>query len=228
MSNKGNIKENKEDSVKKERRLQIRLDEENFELIEGFAKASHTSKSELARKSINTFIHLNIENQDRSNPKLLMSRNMLKVLLDAADSDVIKQFADVSFQNGQADYTYFKNVLIPPEISQLYLKDGLKSRLSTIMQYVFASDAQNWFDDIDHIWGEEEDVTIKGTHTLGQNFSLFIKHLLTMYLNLFQYEIIQENYQETTSTTLEKHESPSKQVYYSLMIKFAPINDSRE
>ncbi len=217
----------KEKANKKEKYLQIRLDEENFELIEGFAKASHTSKSELARKSINTFIHLNIENQDRSNPKLLMSRNMLKVLLDAADSDVIKQFAEVSFQNGQADYSYFKNELNVSEVPELTLEDNLESRLSIIIHYVFASEAQNWFENIDHFW-RGKNVTIKGTHTLGQNFSIFIKHLLILYLNLFHYELILENYQETTSTTVEKHESLSKQVFYSLTIKFAPMNDSRE
>ena len=211
------IKPKKTNSRYKGRYIQFRLNEEIYQEIDEFSTRFGISKSELARKSIFKYI-LTFDNPERPNPKLLFSHNMFKILMDNASTENIENLAKISYENGMADSQYLtegntENRLVKFEFSNFY------QRLESLTKWIFPHEMQNWFEE-SQMFVENEHYIFKGIHTLGQNFSLFIKKLLKLYSDGSKYELINEYYGELIEKTKKKNQEMDEQRKYTIKFVF--------
>ena len=230
----------------KEKTFTIRIDQETIEQMNIFTKIFKISKSELARKSIKTYMLLNFENRESPNPKLFFSKNMLKPLLDFASESEIEEVAEISFQNGIADAKYFSKFFSKDEIpenldveawvinpdadlSALEIEKRIEladSQLNSLISVVLAPGGQNWLDSIE-FFRRGKNFVIQGKHQLGNNFSLFLRYLLQKYLIRFGYEITTEDFMEIKTHSRKKNQTDTKQITYSLTLVFSPKNKNK-
>jgi len=203
----------------KGRYIQFRLDEDTYQLINLFSTRFHISKSKLARRSIIKHI-LTFDNPEHPNPKLLISQNELKFLLDNASPDLMRQVAYTSYQNGIADTKYLAKGFgeyIPPELKFTTFKE----RLIALNRYIFSKDMQNWFEEIE--WFEKgSTVILQGIHNLGPNFSLFIKYLMEFYTEDTNYELMKETFTEIITKSKNKGQSEELKRKYKIVLVFKP------
>ncbi|UYP46249.1 hypothetical protein NEF87_002534 [Candidatus Lokiarchaeum ossiferum] len=174
----------------------IRIDEltlAELEMIKNIQSVKSTGK--LIKQAINTYIAMNPYNPERPNPKLIMSYNIFKPLMDLASDDVLREMAQISYDNGVSDT---KN------IQQELLRSGLKyehtfkdevEQVIHVLDFVLKPQGQNWFYNASYQLKNDQ-FFIKGEHALGKNFSIFIKYLLQNYLKEANMELIQEDYSE--------------------------------
>jgi len=235
----------------KESTFTLRIDQFTMNSMDAFSKLYQMSKSKLARKSIRAYIALNVENRDAPNPKLLFSRNMLKILLNCAPNSKIEELAEVSFKNGISDISYLATTLdsskkeegmgmmeLLSSISKITKEDFDYSQLSiderhlitnslvySLIQNVFTSDGQNWFDSIDYFW-KGEILTISGIHQLGDNFSSFIKILLQKYLMRCGWILSREDFIQINKKTKILDQEDKTATNYELSLKFTPKIES--
>ncbi|MCP4764188.1 MAG: hypothetical protein GY870_20615 [archaeon] len=172
-----------EKSKKKEKFIGVRLNNDEYKEFTDFAEKEKISKGKLTRKAINTY--LNIYNQERKkyNPKLIMSKNMVKFLFDSLDEQELKDFSEISVQNTKEEIEKIKEIVGLEDNSVL---PPLRTFLKTFIQDVFEADGQNWLDNI-VFRIQKGKITIAGTHLLGSKFSKFIE--LIMVKNLEPYNV---------------------------------------
>ena len=112
---------------------------------------------------------------------------MLKILFKSANNETIIEVAKQSFLNGKRDYRFFKELTTgkDPTLSPNFSKEEYTT---SMIENVFSKNGQNWFEKIkySHI---NNHITFSGKHDMGENFSLFIKELLSLYMGETNYEI---------------------------------------
>ncbi|MFX1410929.1 MAG: hypothetical protein ACFFA6_11280 [Promethearchaeota archaeon] len=204
---------NKED---KYNALRVRMSPLELEFLDAFCEINKQSRSKIVKNALKSYLYRNIDNKKRPNKKVIFSQNMLKPLLDNADKKLIKQIAEISFQNGVSDHRYLDNMLdtlkkgsIPTD----YTLD-LEGRIKSLIENVFAPDAQNWFDSIRYGWNKKI-MVIGGKHNLGRNFSRFIKYLMIKYMKIYSYELISKEFRECRSEYNDK-------LIYVIILHFGP------
>lgn len=206
---------NKED---KYNALRVRMSPLELEFLDAFCEMNKQSRSKIVKTALKSYLYRNIDNKKRPNKKVIFSQNMLKPLLDNADKELIKQIAEISFQNGVSDHRYLDNILDTLKKGSLpkdYTLD-LENRIKSLIENVFAPDAQNWFDSIRYGWNKKI-IVIGGKHNLGRNFSLFIKFLMIKYMKIYNYELKSEEFRECKSKNNNK-------LIYIIILNFIPIS----
>ncbi|MCP4763881.1 MAG: hypothetical protein GY870_19070 [archaeon] len=137
-------KENKK-SYNKEKTFSLRIDQFTINLMNIFSQMYKISKSKIARKSIRAYITLNVVNEEYPNPKLLFSKNMLRVLLNGASEHNIEKLAEVSFINGIEDVKFYDRVR--QTLSELSENDELSNSSDTFtLLNIISKMAQDDFD----------------------------------------------------------------------------------
>ena len=201
----------------KGRYIQSRLNEEIYQEIDEFSTRFDISKSELARKSIFKYI-LTFDNPEHPNPKLLFSQNMLKILIDNVSPDIIENLAKISYENGMADSQYLAQGNTENQIVK-YEFDTFYQRLEALTKWVFPKEMQNWFEE-SQVFVENDHYIFQGVHSLGQNFSLFIKELLFLYSVDSKYELYNEYYGELIEKSKKKNQELEEQRKYTMKFIF--------
>ena len=208
-----------------DKELRVRLSEFDLSIIDAFCKTQNQSRTKTVKKAIKSYIYLNIENRERPNKKVLFSQNMLKPLLDNANEKLIEKIAEISFNNGISDTNFLQKTLltikdIKKEVSakpllKSILELNLEERIKGLIEGVFSPGAQNWFESIKSGWNGNI-LILGGKHNLGHNFSLFFKHLMIKYMEVYEYKFQNENYRETKSKT------EGKNPIYTVILHFVP------
>ena len=207
----------KKNDKNKGRYIQFRLNEEIYQEIDEFSTRFDISKSELARKSIFKYI-LTFDNPEHPNPKLLFSQNMLKILIDNVSPDIIENLAKISYENGMADSQYLARGNTENQIVK-YEFDTFYQRLEALTKWVFPKDMQNWFEE-SQVFVENDHYIFQGVHSLGQNFSLFIKELLFLYSVDSKYELYNEYYGELIEKSKKKNQELEEQRKFTMKFLF--------
>jgi len=195
-----------------DKELRVRVSEFDLDVIDAFCEIMNQSRTKTVKKALKNYIYLNVENKERPNQKVLFSQNMLKPLLDNADESLIKEIADISFENGLSDskllYETLKSMKNTNEILTV------EERVKGLVEGVFSPDAQNWFENISFGWNGKI-LIVGGKHNLGPNFSLFFKHLILKYLNVYDYNLQKEDFRESKVKDSEK-------MIYTVILQFKP------
>ena len=174
-------------SIKKEIMISVRIDGQTAEVINASAEHYDLSRSELLRKAASAYVSLTVENPEFPNPKLFFSHNMLKILFTAVDEKTIKEIAKQSFLNGTRDYKFFKKLTtgLDPTESPDFPKEEYTT---SMIENVFSKNGQNWFEKVNYSHNGSR-ISFSGKHDMGENFSLFIKELLSLYMEEINFEI---------------------------------------
>jgi hypothetical protein len=192
-----------------------------LEFLDTFCEIYKQSRSKIVRLALKSYLYRHIDNKKRPNKKIIISQNEIKPLLDNADDSIIRQIAEISFQNGVSDHRYLDNILDSikkDEIPTDYNLD-LEGRVKSLIENVFNPDAQNWFDSVRFGWNKKI-MVIGGKHNLGTNFSLFIKYLLEKYMNIYNYKLVAEELRESKLEQCEK-------LINTIILSFGPISATK-
>ena len=170
-----------EQSNNKGKMISVRIDGQNAEVINASAEHYGLSRSELIRQAAAAYVSLTIDNPDHPNPKLFFSHNMLKILFDAVDEPTIKKVAEQSFLNGKRDYHFFKKLTTgkDPRESDDFSKEDYTT---SMIENVFSKNGQNWFEKTKYTH-KGNTISFSGKHDMGPNFTIFIRELLSYYMN---------------------------------------------
>ena len=200
---------------KKYNALRVRMTPLELKFLDAFCEMKKKSRAKIVKLALKSYIYRNIDNLMRQNKKLIFSQNMFKPLFDNADEALIEKIAEISFQNGVSDRKYIEN------LTDSFTKNSpsghtldLEGRVKSLIQDVFKSDAQNWFETVRYGWNKKT-MIIGGKHNLGRNFSLFIKLLIIKYMGLYDYELISEEFRE-------KKSEYNNNLIYTVVLNFGP------
>lgn len=192
-----------------------------LEFLDNFCEIYKQSRSKIVRLALKSYLYRHIDNKKRPNKKLIISQNEIKPLLDNADDALIRQIAEISFQNGVSDHRCLDNILdsLKDDMLATDYKLDLEGRVKSLIENVFNPDAQNWFDSVRYGWNKKI-MIIGGKHNLGHNFSLFIKYLLENYMKIYNYGLISEELREDES---DEHDKSINTIIFS----FGPLTSSK-
>ncbi len=177
--------------------ITLRLDDfiiSEIELIKDTYDIKSTSK--VIKQALNQYISMAPINTERPNPKLIFSHNILSRLLHAADAKTLEEMAEISYQNGKSDHKQWilraqdNNCNLPCK----QISNNIEHVID-IVKSVFTVDGQNWFDNTSYT-NKDNEFVFEGEHDMHQNFSTFIKLLLSKYLAGDGFELVQEDYSQ--------------------------------
>ena len=157
--------------------------------IEYFSAKYHVSKSKLTRNAIRNYLTLFEELDNKKNPKVILSQNLVKFSLRCMDEKQLEELAEISYRNGLTFGDFWTNTLNIERRNQNDLqfeKDWITFLLNHLTQQVFSTEGMNWFTETQFKW-VEHGVIFTGNHNLGLNFSFFMKYLLEKYLYRIHY-----------------------------------------
>lgn len=176
-----------ENSDKKGTMISVRINGQNAHIINNSADHYGMSRSELIRQAVSSYVNLTIENPEFPNPKLFFSHNMLKILFDAVDEQTIKKIAAQSFLNGKRDYHFFKMLTIGEDPTE---RPGFSKEdyTTSMIENVFSKNGQNWFEKVKY-FHKGDKIVFSGMHDIGENFSNFIRELMSLYMDEIDFEI---------------------------------------
>ena len=167
--------------------ISIRMMGQDADTLDEVCERTNLNRSELIRKAASNFIKLHaIDNPVYPNPKLFLSHNLLRILMDEADKPTLKKMAAQSFENGKHDYTYIKRLTN----NTANIKNGAplpEDAVRSLIYNVFSEDGQNWFKKV-HYEYKDSKIIVTGRHDMGKNFSAFVKYLLAHYMNEIDYK----------------------------------------
>lgn len=198
--------------------IRVRMTPLELEFLDVFCEMKKQSRTKIVRSALKSHLYRNIDNRMRPNKKLIFSQNMLKPLLDNADEALIEKIAEISFQNGVSDRKYIEN------LTDSFTKGSstpehtldLEGRVKSLIEDVFNTDAQNWFESVRYGWNKKT-IVFGGKHNLGRNFSLFIKYLLKKYMKVYNYELVSKEFRENKSER-------NNNLIYTIILNFRPIS----
>ncbi len=223
-SSRSNSNGKSDNNKKKEITISIRIEGQAAETIDAIAEHINVSRSELIRQAASNFISLALNNPEFPNPKLLLSHNELKILLDAATEETIFKIAYQSFINGKRDYAYIKKItqhLKAEEILKIDPEDEIKSVITNVL----SEEGSHWFEKVQYIHKANK-IIISGRHDLGKNFSLFIKHLLQYYMNDIHHKLIKTEFGEIEMTSRPEYKSSYLHLEFEKEIPIEEQNDA--
>jgi len=199
-------------------KILLRLDHETNQILETYGKSIGINKTQLIRNSLSNLIFSNFGNPTYFNPKSIFSQNMLHFLFNKCSENELKQLAQLSFDNSMIE---FQNTDFPLK-SQLILSDPTLI-MDLIVKYIFSPLGHSWFDKCELI-KRGNNITIFGSHNLGPNFHIFVRHLLCLYFNLFRFEMLKDRptIEELQEQAKEFNMKYVKREYYKFSITFAP------
>ena len=154
------------------------------------------STAKIIKQALNQYITMNPMNTERPNPKLILSHNIFSRLLEAADEETLEEMADISYKNGKSDEEQWEirakanNCKLPCK----FVSNNVEHVIE-IIKSVFSVDGQNWFENASYS-NKDDEFIFEGEHDMQQNFSIFVKHLLSKYLAGDGYELVQEDFSQ--------------------------------
>ena len=190
-----------------------------IEIIKDTYRIKSTSK--IIKQALNQYITMTPINTERPNPKLILSHNILSRLLEAADVKTLEDMAEISFQNGKSDQEQWEiraqmnNCKLPCK----YISSNLEHVIE-LTKSVFTVDGQNWLENASYSQKENEFI-FEGEHDMTHNFSIFIKHLLSKYLEGDGYELVQEDYSQIRRIGKNSDGSSSEKLLNGMKLRFS-------
>jgi hypothetical protein len=123
------------------------------------------------------------------------------------DEKTIKEVAKQSYLNGTRDYRFFKK--LTTEVDPTLSPDFNREEYTTSMiENVLTKNGQNWFEKTKYSHDDNR-ISFSGMHDMGENFSIFIKELLILYMNEINFEI-----HNTQTRKIKNREYPERPFSY--------------
>lgn len=179
------------------------------------------STAKIIKQALNQYLTMTPTNTERPNPKLILSHNILSPLLKAADDKTLEEMAEISFQNGKSDQEQWE-IRAQTNNCKLPCK-RLSSNVEHVIELtksVFTVDGQNWFENASYSKKTNEFI-FEGEHDMEHNFSIFIKHLLSKYLEGDGYELVQEDYSQIRRIGKISDGSSSEKLLNGMKLRFS-------
>ncbi|QEE15015.1 hypothetical protein DSAG12_00838 [Promethearchaeum syntrophicum] len=193
----------------KEKVLGIRLEENDYQQFSTFCEKNSIKMSQIGRKAILTYVYLNFN--PLVNPKLIFAKNQFKYIIQCLNEEQIANLAEISIANGIGDMkkleTYHPKIILENQS-----KTEINYQMETLTKYVFSDEGENWFEQINYTF-QDDDLIINGTHSLGTNFSTYIRELLQRYTIIHGYLLVEE---VSTSKYLNDQRT------FHILMKFSP------
>ncbi len=201
----------------KKKSILLNLDQETDDFLTKYSKIVGISKSQLLRNSINNFSNLNLDNPNYPNPKSIFSQSTMHYLFDRCTEEEIRDLAELSFKISiqelkRSELWHNGPIHIEPEVL-----------ISKLVKLVFSRRGQGWFDEcsyrirgsIIHLWG---------SHNMGPNFHIFVKCHLKYYLELCNYEILEDkqDLDEIREMAQDFDMLDVKRKYYRFSVRMGP------
>ncbi len=172
------------------------------------------STSKLIKQAIITWISMNPLNPDHPNPKLIISYNIFRKLIEDASEETLKQSAQISYQNGESDTNAAFDLASEDNkkyFAQIYT--DVIERVKSVLKIVFSKEGQNWYNKHNY-QSKENEFIFEGEHSLGLNFSKFVKFLFLEYFKRHNFQLTTEDYSQIQRTKINrKGEELKTQIY---------------
>ncbi len=202
----------------KDKTFTFRIDQTTLALMENYTQMFGIKKSIIARKAIQDYLVLNLDNVEHPNPKTIISQNIFQFMFQKLSEEDLTSIAKMSYENGRADMEYF-------EKHQQLVKSNeprtLGSVVESLIQYALAPSGHKWFDSIKYRIIDEK-VVIEGDHKMGKRFSMFIKLLISLHAQDFDYMLTNEEYSEIKSISTKPDGTSHVNRRYHLQFIFGP------
>jgi len=188
---------------KKEKVIAVRVDENFLTRLETYCKKLKINKSLLTRIALEKQMRFYQKETEDPEPLLIWGKLEMIEILKSLNEETIENVAEIAFLTSKETYKTMlessvnkkkkkleKN-LIPEEEKRI----KCKIMVGILKNLVFSPDGFNWFTNIQDKW-EDGNLKIAGTHSLGFNFSLYIKYRTIKHMEPYDYVLYGENLQE--------------------------------
>lgn len=182
--------------------LSLRIKKSLLGEIDIAAQKERMNRSDYIRKAISDAI--SFSEIYRLNPTFLVNPDVFKFAIKSMEDIDLEELAALSMRNARYILKLYLQKNLQSSIVQKYLtnmKSIIIGLLTYIIQSILSPTGQHWFKRIHFAW-ETDAFVITGMHTLGLNFSKFMRCYFIQFFDVFGFK-----------------EQPSKQILHEDKLK---------
>jgi len=179
-----------DEESKKSHALGVRLNDEQYEHLLDFTQEFHLKKSQVLKKAFDEWIALKKSFLDEN--IILISKTLFREILAIINDEELIRIGQILAKNF-ISRLHFKFLSKEGGIKMI---DFLERMLVNL-----GPEGHSWFDEMSFKFLDNRELVIFGSHSINENFSKYIKTVLSPIMNeLFDYELLESH---TSNNTIE-------------------------